>query len=261
MTGAAASASIRLQHLTVDYASRGSAMRAVDDVSLEIAAGEFVALLGPSGCGKSTILRSLAGLLPASAGTIEIADTPVRRPRRDVGVVFQDATLLPWLTAIENIRLPGRVMKLDPRACETRARALLALVGLEGFADHYPAQLSGGMHQRVGIARGLLHDPSVLLMDEPFGALDAMTREQMNLELQRIWSADRKTVLFVTHSVPEAVFLADRIVVLSPRPGRIAEIVVNRMGRPRRMGDTATPEFAAIAERLRLLFDQRGRID
>ena len=261
MSGAAGSAAIQLKNLTVDYASRGKTMRAVDDVSLDIAAGEFVALLGPSGCGKSTILRTVAGLLPATGGTIEIGNLPVRQPRRDVGVVFQDATLLPWLTAIENICLPGRVMKLDPKAYQARANDLLALVGLEGFANHYPAQLSGGMRQRVGIARGLLHDPTVLLMDEPFGALDAMTREQMNLELQRIWSAARKTVLFVTHSVPEAVFLADRIVVLSPRPGRIAEIVVNRLGRPRAMRDTGTPEFAAIAERLRRLFDSQGRLD
>jgi len=256
-----AAAAISLRRLTVDYRTDDAPLRAVDEVSLEVKPGEFVAVLGPSGCGKSTILRVLAGLLRASGGSVEIGGEPVRQPRRDVGMVFQDATLLPWLTAIENVLLPGRVMKLDPASYHPRATALLELVGLRKFAAHYPGQLSGGMRQRVGIARGLLHDPTVLLMDEPFGALDAMTREQMNLELQRIWSANRKTVLFITHSVPEAVFLADRIVVLSARPGRVIEIVENRLARPRSMADVATPGFAAIAGRLRGLFGVPGALD
>ncbi len=257
----AATSAIQLAGLTIDYLGRQGRLRAVEDVSIDIGPGEFVAVLGPSGCGKSTILRALAGLIPATAGSIRIVDQPVTGPRRDVGVVFQDATLLPWMTAIQNLRLPGRIMKLDAAWCEDRARALLRLVGLENFADYYPAQLSGGMRQRVGIARGLLHDPAVLLMDEPFGALDAMTREQMNMELQRIWSATGKTILFITHSILEAVFLADRVVVLSARPGRVVDIVTSGMPRPRRSQDMAAPGFVSVCERLRRLFQLQGRID
>jgi NitT/TauT family transport system ATP-binding protein len=252
---------IRLNRLAVDYATPEGSLRAVEGVDLAVAPGEFVAALGPSGCGKSTILRVLAGLLGPSEGRAEIAGTAVTGARRDVGVVFQDPTLLPWKTVMENVCLPGRIMGLDPVRYRERARELLELVGLAPFGGYHPHQLSGGMRQRVGIARGLLHDPAVLLMDEPFGALDAMTREQMNVEILRIWSATGKTVLFITHSIPEAVFLADRIVVLTARPGRVAEILTNDLPRPRRVAQMATADFGARTAHLRRLFGVDGQMD
>jgi len=254
-------ATIDIDNLTVEYVTDKTRLRAVEDLDFHIEAGEFVALLGPSGCGKSTVLRALAGLLHPTRGAVRIAGHPVTGPRRDVGVVFQDPTLLPWKNVLENVLLPGRIMKLDKAWCLQRARTLLSLVGLEKFEAYYPSQLSGGMRQRVGIARGLLHNPAVLLMDEPFGALDAMTRELMNLEIQRIWRDMGKTVLFITHSIPEAVFLADRIVVLSSRPGRLREIVGCRLPRPRTTAVMATAEFGELAGRLRTLFGIESRID
>ena len=254
-------ATIDIDILTIDYVTDETRLRAVEGLDFHIEAGEFVAVLGPSGCGKSTVLRALAGLLRPSAGTVRIAGEPVTGPRRDVGVVFQDPTLLPWKNVLENVLLPGRIMKLDRDWCLKRARHLLALVGLETFEAYYPSQLSGGMRQRVGIARGLLHDPAVLLMDEPFGALDAMTRELMNLEIQRIWRDMRKTVLFITHSIPEAVFLADRIVVLTSRPGRLQEVVDCRLPRPRTTAVMNSREFGDLTARLRGVFGIESRID
>jgi NitT/TauT family transport system ATP-binding protein len=257
----AGAATVRLAGLAVDYPTKQGTLRAVENVDLTVGAGEFVAVLGPSGCGKSTLLRVLAGLLAPSLGMAEIGGTRVTGPRRDVGVVFQDPTLLPWKTVFENLCLPGRIMKLDRAAYTARGRDLLKLVGLEAFADYYPSQLSGGMRQRVGIARGLLHDPALLLMDEPFGALDAMTREAMNLEIQRIWSATRKSIFFITHSIPEAVFLADRVVVMSARPGRIVEILDNDLPRPRGIEVMATPAFGERTQRLRRFFRVEGGVD
>jgi len=254
-------AGLRLAALTVDYPTAAGPLRAVEGIDLAVRTGAFVAVLGPSGCGKSTLLRVLAGLLRPSAGTAEIDGEPVLGPRRDVGVVFQDPTLLPWKTVLENVCLPGRIMGLDRHAYVARAHELLQLVGLGAFAAYYPGQLSGGMRQRVGIARGLLHDPKVLLMDEPFGALDAMTREQMNLELLRVWQATKKTILFITHSIPEAVFLADHVIVLSPRPGRVIDILDNDLPRPRGFGMMATPQFGARTQRLRELFNVEGGLD
>jgi len=254
-------ATIDIDNLTIDYVTEESRLRAVEGLDFHIAAGEFVAVLGPSGCGKSTVLRALAGLLRPSAGAVRIAGEVVAGPRRDVGVVFQDPTLLPWKNVLENVLLPGRIMKLDKAWCLDRARRLLELVGLSKFETYYPSQLSGGMRQRVGIARGLLHDPAVLLMDEPFGALDAMTRELMNLEIQRIWRDMGKTVLFITHSIPEAVFLADRIVVLTSRPGRLQEVVESRLPRPRTTAVMSSPEFGDLAARLRGIFGIESRID
>ncbi len=253
--------SIRLARLSVDYPTPTGRLRAVEGIDLAVRPGEFVAVLGPSGCGKSSLLRVLAGLLRPSAGTAEISGTPVTGPRRDVGVVFQDSTLLPWKNALENVCLPGRIMGLDRAHYLARAHELLKLVGLDAFSSYLPGQLSGGMRQRVGIARGLLHDPAVLLMDEPFGALDAMTREQMNLEILRIWNATRKTIFFITHSIPEAVFLADRIVVLSARPGRIIDETEVTLPRPRTIDQMATPEFGERTARLRRLFRVEGRMD
>jgi len=258
---AAGAAQVRLAGLSVDYLTKHGSLRAVENVDLTIRASEFVAVLGPSGCGKSTLLRVLAGLLAPSTGVAEIGGTPVTGPRRDVGVVFQDPTLLPWKTVFENLCLPGLIMRLDRNTYTARGRELLKLVGLESFADYYPHQLSGGMRQRVGIARGLLHDPVVLLMDEPFGALDAMTREAMNLEIQRIWSATRKSVFFITHSIPEAVFLADRVVVMSARPGRIVEILDNDLPRPRGIEIMSTPAFGERSARLRRYFRVEGGVD
>jgi NitT/TauT family transport system ATP-binding protein len=254
-------ATIDIDTLTIDYVTEDTRLRAVEGLDFHIEAGEFVAVLGPSGCGKSTVLRALAGLLRPSAGTVRIAGEPVTGPRRDVGVVFQDPTLLPWKNVLENVLLPGRIMKLDRDWCLKRAHHLLALVGLQTFEAYYPSQLSGGMRQRVGIARGLLHDPAVLLMDEPFGALDAMTRELMNLEIQHIWRDMRKTVLFITHSIPEAVFLADRIVVLTSRPGRLQEVVDCRLPRPRTTAAMNSPEFGDLTARLRGVFGIESRID
>jgi len=246
---------VRLTDLTVTYPVDGREFTAVDRVSLEIGAGEFVAVLGPSGCGKSTILRVLAGLRSPSGGTAEIGGAVIDGPRRDVGVVFQDPTLLPWKTIFENVCLPGVIMGLDRKLVADRARHLLELSGLSAFHNHYPDQLSGGMRQRVGIARSLVHDPSVLLMDEPFGALDAMTRERMNLEIQRIWAEGRKTVFFITHSIPEAVLLGDRIVVFASRPGRIVEDMRNDLPRPRSLDVMSSPAFIERAAHLRDLFN------
>jgi NitT/TauT family transport system ATP-binding protein len=227
---------------------------ALKDLSIRIAAGEFVSILGPSGCGKTTLLKLSSGLLRPTSGSIMLDGTLVDGPRRDVGVVFQQPTLLPWRTVLDNVLVPSRVLRLDKEASLKRALDLLRLAGLEKFADNYPAELSGGMQQRVGLARGLIHDPRVILMDEPFGALDAMTREHMALELQRIWMATRKSVIFITHSIPEAVFLSDRVIILSARPGRVIEEVVVDLPRPRGINTMADKVFSDQCNRLRKLF-------
>jgi NitT/TauT family transport system ATP-binding protein len=213
-----------------------------------------VALLGPSGCGKSTLLKIAAGLIGATGGSVSINGAAVTAPRRDVGIAFQKPTLMPWKTVLANVLMPARTLRLDPGPALLRARALLALVGLEGFETNYPKELSGGMQQRVGLARMLLHDPAMLLMDEPFAALDAMTRESLTLELQRIWMQDAKSVLFVTHSIPEAVFLADRVLVMSGRPGRIIEDMPVGLPRPRSIDTMAGAPFGALCDHLRRHF-------
>ena len=200
---------------------RYGAVTALDHVDLTIRGGELIAIVGPSGCGKSTLLRILAGLMPPTEGEAWLQGSRIEGPRRDIGVVFQTPVLFPWRSVLDNVLLPVDVQRLGRDKMRATAMTLLRMVGLEGFESHLPNQLSGGMQQRAALVRALIHDPSVLLMDEPFGALDAMTREQMNVELQRIWMERRKTVVFVTHSVGEAVFLADRVVVMSPRPGRV----------------------------------------
>ncbi|WP_439578289.1 ABC transporter ATP-binding protein [Elioraea sp.] len=235
-----------------------AAVEALASVDLDVADREFVALVGPSGCGKSTLLKLVTGLRRPTRGGISLYGKPVTGPRSDVGIVFQSPVLLPWRTVLDNVLLPADVLRLPRVEYRDRALALLDLVGLAGFASNYPYELSGGMQQRAAIARALVHDAPLLLMDEPFGALDAMTREQMNLELQRIWAASRKTVLFITHSIPEAVFLADRIVVMSPRPGRILEVIENAIPRERSLDDTLTPEFGELVRRVRLLLGGQG---
>jgi NitT/TauT family transport system ATP-binding protein len=217
-----------------------------------------VAVVGPSGCGKSTLLRMLAGLIPASSGEIWFGERRVDGPRRDVGVVFQSPVLFPWRTVLQNVLVPIDVQKLDRAKGVERARELLALVGLAEFEGRLPSELSGGMQQRVGIARALVHDPAMLLMDEPFGALDAMTREHMNVEVQRLWMAKTKTVLFITHSISEAVFLADRVVVMTPRPGRIAEILDIQLPRSRTLDMMSTAPFGEYVRRIRAHFGAIG---
>jgi NitT/TauT family transport system ATP-binding protein len=253
---------IVVSSLEKTYATRGRAqVQALAGISLEIGAGEFITIVGQSGCGKTTLLKILAGLLQRSAGSVTLRGQPVDEPSRDIGIVFQDPVLLPWRTVFDNVMLPVVVLGLDRKTSADRAMELLGLVGLQGFEDKYPHELSGGMRQRVAIARALVHDPSLLLMDEPFGALDAMTREFMNLELLRIWKQSGKTIVFITHSIPEAAFLADRVVVMSARPGRIKEIVEVGLPRPRDLDMMASDEFGVYARRIRHLFDAKGWLD
>jgi len=239
------------------YGGRTGARVALQPTSLQIDEGEFVSILGPSGCGKTTFLKIVAGLIPASAGQVSIAGVPVTEPPDEVGVVFQAPTLLRWRTVLDNVLVPAEARGLSRRRYEPVAHDLVRLVGLDGFADHYPRELSGGMQQRVALSRALLLDPRLLLMDEPFGALDAMTREEMNLELQRIWVERAKTVLFITHSIDEAVFLSDRVVVMTARPGRILDTLVIDLPRPRTIHARRHPHFVEYVDRLRTLIFAR----
>jgi NitT/TauT family transport system ATP-binding protein len=253
---------VQILDLQKFYKSRdGQSIHALKDVNLEIEDREFVSIVGPSGCGKTTLLRILSGILDHSAGTISIAGRTLAGPSRDIGVVFQAPILLPWRTVLANVMVPIEIQGQNAAEAEARARRLLAMVGLTGFEDKYPAELSGGMQQRVGICRALIHDPSFLLMDEPFGALDAMTRETMNEELQRIWSESGKTVLLVTHSIPEAVYLANRVVVMTPRPGRIVDVIDIDLPRPRMLDIHNTPEFGRYVSRIRQHFASSGVLD
>jgi NitT/TauT family transport system ATP-binding protein len=229
---------------------------AVDSVDLALRPGEFVSLVGPSGCGKTTLLKMLAGVIPATRGSIDYMGTGRAVGPRDVGLVFQQAALLPWRTVLSNITLPADILKLDRKAARERATELLEMLALDpGTAKRYPIQLSGGMQQRVSIARALLHDPQVLMMDEPFGALDAMTRESLHLHLQEIATSQEKTVLFVTHSISEAVFLSDRVAVMHTKPGRIAGVLDIDLPRPRRLLDMSGPRFGAFEREIRALLD------
>jgi NitT/TauT family transport system ATP-binding protein len=254
---------VSLENVSVHYGRRDGepALKALDGVSFQVSKGEFVAVLGPSGCGKSTLVRVISGLLPPSEGNVYVQGQPVTAPRRDVGIVFQDPTLLPWRSVFENVMLPASIQGLERKRSAERARTLLEVVGLSAFSNAYPHELSGGMRQRAGIARALLSEPSIILMDEPFGALDAMTRERMNLEILRIWSKTSASILFITHSIPEAVLLSDRIVLLSSRPGRIAKIIENDLPRPRDLTIMATPQFGRLVVDLRAFFEAVGQID
>lgn len=250
---------IRLQKVHETFRGRdGAAVEALRDISLDIAPGEFVAIVGASGCGKSTLLRLVAGLVPASSGQVLLDGAPVTEPRTDTAMVFQAATLLPWADVLRNVTFPIRLMHRANAETNDKARALLATAGLAGFETKLPRELSGGMQQRVAICRALLQEPRVLLMDEPFGALDALTREEMSLELLRLWAARQMAVIFVTHSISEAVLLADRVVVMSPRPGRIADIMQVALPRPRSFEQEGTEEFQRCAARIRALIF-RGR--
>ncbi len=240
------------------YGTRDEPVYALSATDLAVKEREFVVLLGPSGCGKTTLLRMIGGLLPPTSGDLTIDGKPLwahgeRRPEAlgDLGMVFQEANLFPWLSIEDNIALPLELKGVSKAERLARAHALCRLTGISGFEKRWPKELSGGMRQRAAIARALSYDPKILLMDEPFGALDAMTRDAMNLELQRIWMETGKTVVLVTHSIGEAVFLADRIVLLSPRPGKIDTILEVPFPRPRSTDVQATPEFQTIVKRLR----------
>ena len=256
-----AATAISVAGVAMRYAARGASVAALADMNFDVAEREFVAVVGPSGCGKSTLLKILAGLLPPTRGEARLRGTPIAGPRRDIGVVFQAPVLFPWRTVLDNVLLPVDVQGLPRDRHQRTALDLLALVGLEGFERRYPWELSGGMQQRVSIIRALIHDPAMLLMDEPFGALDAMTRELMNLELQRIWLERKKTVLFITHSIPEAVFLADRVLVMTPRPGAIMDDVAVRLPRPRALDAMSTSEFGGCVARIRARFNAQGGVD
>jgi NitT/TauT family transport system ATP-binding protein len=231
-------------------------LEALRDIDAEIARGEFISLVGPSGCGKTTLLRIVAGLETATSGTVLLDGRPIRSPGGDRGFVFQNDNLLPWRSVFDNAMIGPEVAGRADAASKRRTRDLLKLVGLAGFEDYYPRQLSGGMRQRVNLARALAIDPQILLMDEPFSALDAQTREIMQTELMRIWEEGRKTVLFVTHQIDEAVFLSDRVLVLARRPGRIQETVTVTLPRPRTLAVKRTPEFVAYVDHIwRLIED------
>ncbi|AMN40567.1 ABC transporter ATP-binding protein [Rhodoplanes sp. Z2-YC6860] len=242
---------IGLEDVSLFYRSKNAEVHALDGVSLRAGEREFVALLGPSGCGKSTLLKLISGLMPQSSGAIRVKGEPIKGPTPSIGIVFQSPLLMAWRTVLQNVLLQIEIRDLDVAKYREAARDLIRLVGLEGFENALPHQLSGGMQQRVGLCRALIHDPDVLIMDEPFGALDAMTRELMNAELQRIWIERRKTVLFITHSISEAVFLADRVLVMSPRPGRIVGEIAVDLPRPRTVATTELPDFVELTRKVR----------
>lgn len=238
---------LTVRDLSVVFPDNNGGLRALDEVSFELCPQEFICVLGASGSGKTTLLRTLAGLLPPTTGTVEFGDR--RKPR--IGMVFQESNLMPWRTAIQNITLPLELQGLSGQQAQVRAQDLIDLVGLQGFEQTWPRDLSGGMAQRVAIARALVHDPDLLLLDEPFGSLDALTREKMWMELSRIWQARRKTVIMVTHSIEESLFLADRVLVLTQRPGRLKLDLNVDLPRPRRDEVRYTAHFGKLARKLK----------
>jgi NitT/TauT family transport system ATP-binding protein len=246
---------LQVRHLSIIFPDGNSGLKALDDISFSVNAEQFLCVLGPSGCGKTTLLRVLAGLLPLTYGELVFGNPSLTTPRHGVGMVFQKANLMPWRTVLDNILLPLEIQHvLRPEAME-KALALVELVGLVGFEDSLPRDLSGGMAQRVAIARALIHEPDLLLLDEPFGSLDALTRERMGSELTRIWQARRKTVIMVTHSISESLFLADRVLVLSNRPGRLCLDLIVDLPRPRVEDIRYTPVFSALARQVRLAIE------
>jgi NitT/TauT family transport system ATP-binding protein len=246
---------IEIRKVSKTYKTQDGEVPSLQPLEFDINEGEFLVVVGPSGCGKSTLLKLIAGLLPPSAGEIRVENRVVTSPHRDVGIVFQSALLLPWRRVLENVMMPVEVKGLPVEEYRKRALDLIKMVGLDGFERKYPWQLSGGMQQRAAICRALVHDPKIVLMDEPFGALDAMTRERMNVELQRIQRETRKTVLLITHSIPEAVFLADRVMVMSARPGRIEAIYDVTLPRPRSLDMMADPRFVELTQVIRRHFN------
>ena len=249
---------VMVRNLSKRFQSRHGEVHAVDNVSLAVGAGEFVSILGPSGCGKSTLLHMIAGLLPATDGSVEVLGKPVAGPVRELGIVFQQHLLLGWRTILNNVLLQIEVRRRDKTSYRERALMLLHRVGLREFADRFPDELSGGMNQRAAIVRALIHDPQLLLMDEPFGALDAITRDQMGLDFHELSREQGKTVVFITHSISEAVLLSNRVVVMSPRPGKVAEIVPIELGGQRHFELRDEPEFAHFTRHIRRLFEKMG---
>ena len=239
----------------------GGKTHALSDINFSVKRGEFISIVGPSGCGKTTLLNILAGLISKTEGSAKISGNEVLKPLSEIGMVFQAPTLLPWRTILENVMVPIEVQKKDKNEGLKKANELLELAGLKGFEDKYPNELSGGMQQRAGICRALVHAPSVLLMDEPFGALDAMTREYMNLELLRIWKESNQTIALVTHSITEAVFLSDRVIVMSPRPGRIAEIIEIDLPRPRTLEMMSSDAAGVYVKKIRHYFNAANVIE
>jgi NitT/TauT family transport system ATP-binding protein len=242
---------IKIQGLHKTYLTKTGRTVALQNVDLTIGGDEFIALVGPSGCGKSTLLRLVSALIKPSKGKIFMDGAPVTGPSHDVGIVFQQAVLLPWRNVLDNVLLPAEILGLDMKKAKERAHQLLELVGLKGFEMRGPHELSGGMQQRAAICRALIHNPSVLLMDEPFAALDALTREELGFELLRIWAVEKKTIIFVTHNISEAILLSDRVVAMSPRPGRISEIVEVDLPRPRTIDMEFTQQFKGYSDRVR----------
>jgi len=249
---------IEIRGVTKTYPSKRGDVQALAKIDFSVAEGEFLSLVGPSGCGKSTLLKIVAGLLPQSSGQVVLGGVKVERPQSNIGIVFQSPVLMEWRNAMKNILIQAEVRHMDMERSKTRAQVLLQLVGLEGFENHRPYELSGGMQQRVAICRALIHDPPLLLMDEPFGALDNLTREQLTLDFHHIWMRTRKTVFFVTHNILEAVFLSDRVVGMTPRPGSIDLIETIDIPRPRTWDLLGSERFGHYVERLRNMFRSQG---
>lgn len=252
---------VRLINVDKTFIRKNDSLQALEDFTFDVVPHEFVSIIGPSGCGKSTLLRIISGLIPPSAGEVFVRGKRVDGPNSDVGIVFQNPVLLPWRTVLRNIELQVEVRQLRDSDYRQKAVYLLKMVGLEGFEDNYPNQLSGGMQQRVSICRALIHDPPLLLMDEPFGALDALTREQMGFELQRVWLETKKTVFFITHSIPEAVFLSDRVIACSPRPGTVKDVIPISLPRPRTLECMKMPEYFEALEKARKAMEVSEYID
>jgi NitT/TauT family transport system ATP-binding protein len=258
MPAPAPSPLLRFDAVAKSFGAGLDAVAAVAGVDLEVRPSEFLSIVGPSGCGKSTLLMIAAGLMRASSGAVWFNGERVERPLTDLGIVFQRDLLLDWRTVLGNVLLQADIRALDRRKARAKALDLLAQAGLAGFEERYPWELSGGMRQRVALCRALLHESSLLLLDEPFGALDALTRDQMNLDLQRLWAAEKRTAILVTHSISEAVFLSDRIVVMSPRPGSIAAEIEIDLPRPRELSARDTARFAGFQREVRSVFERLG---
>lgn len=249
---------IEVRNVAKTFFTQDGEVKAIEDVSFSVGKGEFVAILGPSGCGKSTLMLIIAGLLDATRGSVYMSGKEVKGPQTDLGIVFQKPVLLDWRRALGNVLIQVELRRLNPKHFEERARRLLKSVGLGGFENKYPFELSGGMQQRVSICRALVHDPPLLMMDEPFGALDALTREQMRIDVERLMMEERKTVLLVTHSIPEAVQLADRVIVMGPRPSTIERIIPIDLPRPRHRAVQESPRFLEYVREITDIFMARG---
>jgi len=252
------SAYIEVRQAGKTYGSARGNIEALRAVDLDVRSGEFLSIVGPSGCGKSTLLKCVAGLQSISSGSIQVRGKPVDGPPEGLGMVFQRDVLLDWRTVLDNLLLPVDFRGGDRNAFKQRAHDLLKLFHLHGYEDRYPWELSGGMRQRASICRALLDEPELLLMDEPFGALDALTRDELNIELQTIWAESRKTVLFITHSISEAVLLSDRVAIMKRNPGEIVEIIDIDLPRPRTLAMREQPEFAVYMRRVRVVFEKLG---